>query len=191
MALEKTDEFMCQAWGEDLYGTGMALLEVDREKVVVKLPMTPDGVTAASGLIKSGVRVCLTACYNKNQALLAGAVGAEYMAPYLGHMQYFGKDGAEECEEMMEICKGLGSDTRVLVASVRYAETMAKLAAAGMDTFTFSPDVARELFDEPLTTRAANVFEDDARSVSSEGNYGNRGRTQKTFNSPFQGSNHI
>ena len=62
------DEFMCQAWGstpEEMYNVGVQLSEVDRERIVIKVPVTfDDGTAAASKLIQSGVRICLTACYN-------------------------------------------------------------------------------------------------------------------------------
>ena len=70
-----------------------------------------------------------------------------------------GKDGFKECVRMQNIVDGLGSDTRILVASLREAETLGDLAVEGLDTYTFSPQVARELFDEPLTDEAAEEFE--------------------------------
>lgn len=70
-----------------------------------------------------------------------------------------GRDGFDECAKMQIIVDGLGSDTRILVANLRDADTIADLAAEGLDTFTFSPAVARELFDEPLTDDAAAELE--------------------------------
>ena len=169
-ALEYTDEFMCQAWGgstEALYECGMALSQPARDRIVIKVPVTKEGVTAASRLIQSGVRVCLTACYHHRQALVAASVGAEYLAPYLGRMSDGGKDGSAECLKMQEIAAGMESDLRILVASIRDAQTMVDLAAQGMETFTFSPAVARELFLEPLTTEAAAVFEEAAKKNNS------------------------
>ena len=165
LALQMTDEFMCQSWGataEELYNCGMALSRPSRDRIVVKVPVTQTGVEAASLLIQAGCRVCLTACYNHKQALIAAGVGAEYLAPYLGRMSDGGKDGPGECQKMQEIVEGLQSETRILVASIRDAQTIADLAASGMETFTFSPEVARELFVEPLTTEAASVFEEAA-----------------------------
>ena len=125
--------------------------------------MSTLGVKAATQLIRSGCRVCLTACYHHKQALIAASIGAEYIAPYLGRMTDIGKDGVTECVDMQEITDGLGSDTRILVASIREAQTLTQLAEAGLETFTFSSDVARELFHEPLTDEAAAVFEKAAR----------------------------
>lgn len=160
------EEFMCQAWGsdaEEMYQIGMKLSEVDRKRVVVKVPVTLEGTKAASKLINSGVRVCLTACYSSDQAIIAAGLGAEYLAPYLGRMNDAGKDGIEECKRMQDIVDGMGSSTRIIVASIRDVKSMGDLMCHGMDTFTFSPDVARCLFREQLTIDAANDFEAAAK----------------------------
>ena len=73
-----------------------------------------------------------------------------------------GRDGFNECLKMQQVIEGLQGDTRVLVASIRDCQTMVDLAAEGMETFTISPEVARELFVEPLTKEAAAAFEDAA-----------------------------
>jgi transaldolase len=74
-----------------------------------------------------------------------------------------GKDGMSECKRMQEIANGMGSPTRILVASIRDVKSMGDLMAYGMDTFTFSPDIARDLFSEQLTITAAKDFEDAAK----------------------------
>lgn len=164
-ALSYTDEFMCQTWGasaQQMYENGMAISKRDRERIVIKVPVTERGCEAATLLGNSGVRICLTACYDSKQALIAASMGVEYIAPYLGRMTDSGKDGFDQCKRMQNIVDGLGSDTRILVASLRDAETLAELAVEGLDTYTFSPAVARELFDEPLTDAAADEFEEAA-----------------------------
>lgn len=161
------NEFMCQSWGatvEDLVRRGLDMSALARDKIVVKVPVTTTGLQAASQLIQQNCRVCLTACYHHKQAVLAAAVGAEYLAPYLGRMTDAGKDGTQECMKMLNIVDGMDSDTRILVASLRGADTIASLAASGMDTFTFSPDVARQLLTESLTEEASHVFEQATRN---------------------------
>lgn len=161
-ALSRTEEFMCQTWGatvQEMCENAMTLAAMDPARVVVKFPLTVPGVEAAALLASSRVRICMTACYDSKQALIAGALGTEYIAPYLGRMTDHGKDGFEQCKEMQRIVDGLGSGTRILVASIREAKTIAALAGEGLDTFTFSPAVARELFEEPLTDAAAEEFE--------------------------------
>lgn len=164
-ALAMTEEFMCQAWGstaQEMMDCGMQLSQPNRDRIVIKVPVTMEGVQAASLLIQAGVRVCLTACYNHKQAMIAAGVGAEYIAPYLGRMTEAGMNGISECFIMQQVVKGMQSETRILVASIRDAQTMLVLAAQGMDTFTFAPSVARELFVDPLTAGAAQAFEDAA-----------------------------
>lgn len=164
-ALSQTNEFMCQAWGstaQELFAIGMQLAEPDPEHIVIKVPVTAIGVEAAQLLQRQNIRVCLTACYNANQALLAASVGAEYLAPYCGRMTDAGKNGEEECMSMLDIVDGMNSETRILVASLRSVDTIRNLTEAGLDTFTFSPEVARMMFDEPLTDAAAKDFEEAA-----------------------------
>jgi len=164
LELPGCNEFMCQTWGDsdEMYTTGLELSELDRDRIVVKVPVTYEGTKVATKLIEAGVRVCLTACYSSNQAIIAAGIGAEYIAPYLGRMMDAGKDGTEECKKMQAIVDGMESKTRVLVASIRSANTMADLTSSGMNTFTFSPEVARELFEEELTSSAAVDFNEAA-----------------------------
>ena len=170
LAMANCNEFMCQSWGQtcdEMYDIGLALSELDRSRVVIKVPVTFEGTKAASKLINAGVRVCLTACYGSDQAIVAAGIGAEYIAPYLGRMTDNGKDGMEECRRMESIVRGMNSPTRVLVASIRDVKSMSDLMSTasigGMDTFTFSPDIARQLFMENLTEQAAADFEAAAR----------------------------
>lgn len=162
------NEFMCQAWGssvDELVRCGNALVEsFPKERLIVKIPATDLGLRAASQLVRQdGVRVCLTAAYHRKQALAAVGVGADYIAPYLGRMtEAAGKDGEQECRDMQDIVNGLGGNTRILVASLREPDTLADLAMYGLDTFTFSPDVARRLFFDSWTEQAAAEFEESA-----------------------------
>lgn len=173
-ALEEhqVEEFMIQAWGggkDALIRTGSAIAGLDGgsgDRVVVKLPLTVEGVSAARVLGADGARICMTACYNREEAFLATGLGTEYVAPYLGRMtDLAGKDGVAECAAMAKIVQGMGGSTRVLVASLRSASQLSELAAQGCDTFTFSPAIANELFTEPLTMTAAEEFEKAALAM--------------------------
>lgn len=155
---------MLQAWGgtkDALIQTGgaIAALDAGKDRIVVKLPLTAAGISAARVLGNDGARICMTACYNKEQVFVAAGLGAEYVAPYLGRIGDSGRDGVSECAQMQQLVKGLGSSTRVLVASLRQSSQLSKLAIQGCDTFTFSPSIASQLLDEPLTTIAAADFE--------------------------------
>jgi transaldolase len=128
----------------------------------VKLPITRAGADAARALIAEGHPITFTACYEPAQVLLAAALGAEYIAPYLGRIGDLGRDGHAELERMQRCVEGVGSPLRLLVASLRCTDDLARLAAAGLDTFTISPAIAAALFAVEPTEAAAAQFERDA-----------------------------
>ncbi len=159
-------ELHLQAWGAtdtDLLACGRALLALAPAVVVVKLPLTDPGLRAARVLLADGQRVTLTACYSAPQAIAAAALGATYVAPYLGRISDGGRDGCAEVITMARCLRGLGSSTRLLVASLRSVAELLRLAAEGVDTFTLSPALARQLWSDSATAAAAAQFESDAR----------------------------
>ncbi|BCP51674.1 putative transaldolase [Kaistia sp. 32K] len=154
-------EFQAQTWGrtsEALTANGRRIAELDA-RIVVKVPITREGAIAAAVLKAEGVRITMTAVYAAHQAVTAAALGADYVAPYLGRMNDAGRDGFAEIAAMQEIARGAGSPMRVLVASVRSSDDLVRLGRLGVDTFTFSPAVAAALFAEALTDAAAEAFE--------------------------------
>lgn len=156
-----TGEVQMQTFGrsaEALEANGRAIAAIDH-RIVVKVPITREGAIAAARLKADGIRITMTAVYASHQALSAAALGADYAAPYLGRMNDAGRDGAGEIAAMQAMVRSAGSAMRILVASLRSAEDLARLAALGLDTFTFSPKVAAALFADPLTTAAAEAFE--------------------------------
>lgn len=158
-------ELHLQAWGTsegELLTHGRALRVLDADRVVVKLPLTEAGLRATRLLLEEGTRVTLTACYSAPQALAAAAVGATYVAPYLGRISDGGRDGCAEVIHMGRCLQGLGSATRLLVASLRSLADLTRLAADGIDTFTISPHLARQLWCDSGTTAAVAQFERDA-----------------------------
>ncbi len=163
-------EVHLQAWGnspEDLLKTGRTLGQANA-RVVVKLPATQIGATAARSLIQEGIPVTLTAVYAVHQVLIAAALGASYAAPYLGRIGDSGKDGRVEVANMQAALNGVGSSTRLLTASIRQVEDISVLAAKGVDTFTFSVAIAQALFDQPDTEKAVADFEQAALRMRSE-----------------------
>jgi transaldolase len=152
-------ELHLQAWGHDLLGCGRALAP---GRIWVKLPITRTGADAARTLIAEGHAITFTACYEPAQVLLAAALGAEYIAPYLGRIGDLGRDGHGELVRMQRCVEGVGSPLRLLVASLRSTDDLARLAAEGLDTFTISPAIAEALFAVEPTEAAAAQFERDA-----------------------------
>lgn len=159
-------EIHLQAWGAGaaaLAECGQALAALVPGKTLVKLPITAQGAAAAKQLIGIGrIPITFTACYEPAQVLLAAALGADYIAPYLGRISDQGRDGHGEVIKMQRCLDGLGSSLRLLVASLREPSDLTRLAAEGLHTFTISPDLAAALFSCPATTAAAAQFEQDA-----------------------------
>ena len=159
-------ELHLQAWGSteaELLACGQELLAMDPQRVVVKLPLTDPGLRAANHLLKAGERVTLTACYSIPQVLASSALGATYVAPYLGRISDDGRDGCGEVITMGRCLRALSSSTRLLVASLRSLAELTRLAAEGVDTFTLSPHLARQLWSHSASEAAAARFEQDAR----------------------------
>jgi transaldolase len=161
-------ELHLQAWGSDLLACGRALFALAPDRIWVKLPITRTGAAAARSLIAEGCPVTFTACYEPAQVLLAAALGADYIAPYLGRITDLGRDGHAQLIRMQRIVEGIaysakeGLQLRLLVASLRSTEDLARLAAEGLNTFTISPAIAAELFAVEPTLAAAAQFERDA-----------------------------
>jgi transaldolase len=132
---DAVQEFQVQTWGEssdEMWKNGVALASYDPDVIVVKVPGTFEGIKAANALVADGIRVTITAAYASHQAVLAAAVGANYVAPYLGRMNDAGRDGFGTVAEMQKTADKLDSDMRILVASVRNVGDIAKLAADGL-----------------------------------------------------------
>jgi transaldolase len=158
-------ELHLQAWGQEadrLESCGRTLHDLAPERVVVKLPVTGEGSVAAARLIASGVPVTFTACYEVSQVLIAAALGARYIAPYLGRICDQGRDGHAELITMQQMLPSLQPQLRLLVASLRQPSDISRLAAAGLDTFTISASLLEALFANGATADAAAQFERDA-----------------------------
>lgn len=154
-------EMQIQTFGrstEALERNGRAIAALD-PRITVKVPITRAGAVAAAHMKADGIAITMTAVYAAHQALSAAAIGADYAAPYLGRMNDAGRDGFAEIAAMQAMVASAGSAMRILVASLREAGDLARLAALGLDTFTFSPKVAAMLFADPLTEAAAEAFE--------------------------------
>lgn len=161
-------EVYLQSWGAEtrqLLEQGRELARLD-PRVVVKLPATREGLSAASRLAAEGVRTCVTAAYAPFQALLAAAAGAAYVAPYLGRINDSGREGHAVIAQMARALRQIGSSTEILVASVRSTADLASLAQAGVRCATVPPNIAEQLFQEPLTLEATRSFEAAASEVN-------------------------
>jgi len=132
------------------------------DNIVVKTPLTPDGLKACRQLTKDGIRVNVTLCFSPAQALLAAKAGAAYVSPFVGRLDDIAVDGLALVSEIMEIYDAYPEiTTEVLVASVRHPIHVVEAAKMGAHVATIPPAVLRAMFKHPLTDRGLDAFLND------------------------------
>lgn len=120
--------------------------------VVVKVPMTPDGLKACKSLSSEGIPVNVTLIFSANQALLAAKSGAKYVSPFIGRLDDVGQDGMKLIADIKEIFKNYPAfKTQILVASVRHPVHVVDAAKIGADVVTLPPAVLDKMLQHPLT----------------------------------------
>ena len=135
------------------------------ENVVVKLPITPDGVRTCAQFAEEGIPTNLTLCFSPAQALLVAKAGASYVSPFVGRLDDVGHDGMQVVREIVQLYDVYEFPTQVLVASVRHPQHVVEGALAGADVATVPFDVLKKLFNHPLTDIGLQRFIADYRAV--------------------------
>ena len=129
------------------------------ENVVVKLPLTMDGLKTCKVLSGRGVRTNVTLCFSAAQALLAAKAGATYISPFIGRLDDIGTDGLQLIADVVQIYNAYPDfETQVLVASVRHPIHVIEAAKMGADVATLPPSVLRQMFNHPLTEKGLAAF---------------------------------
>ena len=126
--------------------------------VVVKLPLTFDGLKACRGLTDDGIKTNVTLCFSANQGLLAAKAGATYISPFIGRLDDLGVDGMELIENLRIIYDNYGFETEILAASIRSADHVQQCALAGADVATVPPAVLKGLVKHKLTDAGLEAF---------------------------------
>jgi len=126
--------------------------------VVVKVPLTREGLIATAEFAAEGIQTNVTLCFSAAQALLAAKAGASYVSPFIGRLDDHGADGMELITEIRAIYDNYDFDTEILAASIRNPAHVAQAAMAGADCATIPPDVFLALFKHPLTERGLQQF---------------------------------
>jgi transaldolase len=126
--------------------------------VVVKVPLTRDGLIATSEFAAQGIATNVTLCFSAAQALLAAKAGATYVSPFIGRLDDHGANGMDLIAEIRAIYDNYDFDTEILAASIRNPAHVAAAALAGADCATIPPDVFQALFKHPLTERGLDQF---------------------------------
>jgi transaldolase len=126
--------------------------------VVVKVPLTRDGLMATREFAHEGIQTNVTLCFSAAQAMLAAKAGASYISPFIGRLDDHGADGMELISEIRAIYDNYDFDTEILAASIRGAAHVTAAALAGADCATIPPATFLELFKHPLTDRGLEAF---------------------------------
>ncbi len=126
--------------------------------VVVKCPLTRDGLKATRQLTSEGIRVNVTLCFSAAQAILAAKAGAAYISPFLGRLDDIGQNGLELLREIVEIYGNYEWKTEVLAASLRHPIHVVEAARTGADVATMPFKVIEQLIRHPLTDKGLDQF---------------------------------
>lgn len=121
------------------------------ENVVIKIPMTQEGMKATKTLTQMGIKTNVTLVFSPTQSLLAAKQGATYVSPFVGRIDDRSGDGMEVVAQIISIYQNYDFTTQVLVASVRHPRHVLEAALMGADAATVPYRVLKKLFDHPLT----------------------------------------
>ena len=136
---------------------GRELSQID-PWIVVKVPLTREGIKACKALSSEGIKVNVTLCFSPAQALLAAKVGATYISPFVGRLDDVSTPGMELVRDIVEIYENFSFKTEVLVASTRSPMHIVEAARMGADICTCPPAVIDALFNHPLTDVGLKKF---------------------------------
>ena len=138
------------------------------DNVVVKVPMTPDGLKACKSLTAENIPVNVTLIFSSNQAILAAKAGAKYVSPFIGRLDDIGQDGMHLIKEIKTIFSNYNFETQILVASIRHPLHVIEAAKIGADVVTLPPAVLDKMLKHPLTDIGLKNFLADWEKLKSE-----------------------
>ncbi|HTJ58529.1 MAG TPA: fructose-6-phosphate aldolase [Devosiaceae bacterium] len=135
------------------------------DNVVVKLPLTLDGLKATKTLSGRGIKINVTLCFSANQALLAAKAGATYISPFIGRLDDINLEGMDLIRDIRTIYDNYAYTTEILAASIRSPNHVTQAALAGADVATIPPAVIKKLADHPLTKAGLEAFVKDWKAT--------------------------
>lgn len=126
--------------------------------VIIKTPLTMDGLKATRQFRSEGTKVNMTLCFSASQALLAAKAGANYISPFIGRLDDISTDGMQLIRDIVQIYDNYGYTTEVLAASIRHPMHIVDCALAGADVATIPFKVIQQLVKHPLTDKGLDAF---------------------------------
>ena len=147
---------------------GRDIAQIDQH-MIVKVPLTRDGIRACKTLSGEGIRVNVTLVFSAAQALLAAKAGATFVSPFVGRLDDIATNGMDLIGEIVEIYENYAFTTEVLVASCRHPIHIVEAARMGADICTCPPAVIDQLFNHPLTSIGLEKFLKDWEKAQASG----------------------
>jgi transaldolase len=155
---------------EEMVEEGLRLKKFG-ENVIVKVPMTSDGLKAVRKLAENKIKTNVTLIFSSNQALLAAKAGASYVSPFIGRLDDAGQEGMTVIKEIVQIFGNYGYSSEVLVASVRHPIHVIEAGKLGAHIVTLPPDILGKMLTHPLTDKGLALFLSDWEKVKKEHKY--------------------
>ncbi len=131
------------------------------DHIVVKVPMTPEGMKAVKTLSADDIKTNVTLCFSANQGLIAAKAGATYISPFIGRLDDAGMDGMQVVADLVDIYERYAFTTQVLAASIRHPMHVVEAARLGADVSTMPYKIFQQLFRHPLTDIGIELFNRD------------------------------
>lgn len=131
------------------------------EQVIIKVPMTAEGLAAQKAMHEAGLRTNITLVFSANQALLAARAGGDYVSPFMGRLDDNGAQGFQLIQEIKEIYRQYGIKTKIIAASIRTAREVTDAALAGADIATVPYAIMKKMVAHPLTDLGIERFKQD------------------------------
>lgn len=138
------------------------------DNIVVKVPLTEEGLRACRALREDGVKVNVTLCFSPSQALMAAKAGATYVSPFIGRIDDISGDGMELIHQIRQIFDNYGMETEILAASIRHPRHVVESMLLGADCATMPAKVLYQLLKHPLTDAGLERFLDDWAKLGKE-----------------------
>lgn len=135
------------------------------KNIIIKVPMTEEGLIAVKELHAKGIKTNVTLVFTSTQALLAAKAGASYVSPFLGRLDDISTNGLNLIEEIMDIFNNYSYDTEVIAASIRHPMHVVECARLGCDIATVPYKVFKQMLHHPLTDSGIERFLKDWESV--------------------------
>jgi transaldolase len=155
---------------EEMVEEGLRLKKFG-ENVIVKIPMTANGLMAVKKLAQNKIKTNVTLIFSANQALLAAKAGASYVSPFIGRLDDAGQVGMTVIKEIVQIFGNYGYPAEVLVASVRHPIHVIEAGILGAHIVTLPPDILGKMLTHPLTDKGLALFLSDWEKVKKEHKY--------------------